>query len=132
MKNKAFNQVVIFNQSILGIAPRKLQSLDFKEMEISVKCLEEEAKELYDSDNLVDGIDAVIDSLYFGMGILYKMGVDAQLFNELFSAVHNANMDKKIGVNKKRDTGAADAVKPPHWVSPEARIAEILKTRGVK
>ena len=88
----------------------------------------EEACELESADveDVVECIDAVIDSLYFGMGVLYKMGIDDVLFTKIFTAVHEANMTKKKGTNSKRDLGAADAIKLEGWVSPEARIQEIL------
>ena len=40
-------------------------------------------------------------------------------------------MEKKLGTVAKRAVeGAADAVKPEGWVSPEERIIEILDTFG--
>jgi predicted HAD superfamily Cof-like phosphohydrolase len=46
---------------------------------------------------------------------------------EIQTAVHEANMEKKLGVVAKRGDGsAADAVKPEGWIPPEGRIEAIL------
>lgn len=124
--NNAYKQVVTFNQEVLGVAQRPLGMLSTAEHDISVRCLIEEAQELRDSSDLVSCIDAAIDSIYFGMGALYKMGVDEEVFGKLFTAVHEANMEKKLGRVAKRETGAADAFKPLGWVSPEERLTGIL------
>jgi predicted HAD superfamily Cof-like phosphohydrolase len=70
----------------------------------------------------------MVDLMYFANGVLYKMGLTAAQIDACCSAVHHANMDKKRGSNAKRAVeGAADAVKPLGWVSPEERIGNILE-----
>ena len=78
-----------------------------------------------------DSIDAIIDLKYFAVGVLYKMGLSPDMQKACCTAVHSANMEKKLGTVAKRAVeGAADAVKPEGWVSPEERIIEILDTFG--
>lgn len=121
--------VVEFNQQILGVEQRKLGPLSPNEHTHAYKCLNEELGEYCEAHaegKFVDSVDALVDLLYFGIGALYKMGLTAQQIKEVCRAVHDSNMQKKLGAVDKRYTGAPDAVKPLGWVRPEAKIAEIL------
>lgn len=126
--------VVEFNQRVLKIDQRPIGMLLQHEYEISAKCLNEELEEFsdaYATGDLVGMIDAITDLKYFADGILYKMGLTARTIDEVGRAVHEANMEKKLGVNARRGDGsAADAVKPEGWVAPEERIAKILDNQG--
>ena len=119
-----------FNQNVLGIAQRQVGSLlSEKEADISHKCLQEELDEFIEAlitDDYIDQVDALIDLTYFAFGVLYKLGLTPGQIEACCNAVHEANMQKKLGVNAKRATGAADAVKAEGWVSPETRIHKIL------
>lgn len=121
--------VIDFNSMILEIEPRPKALLSQEEINISLRCLTEEAQELGEAHyakDYVGCVDAVLDSVYFSFGILYKLGLTADEIERSFAAIHLANMTKERGVNSKRATGAADAVKPEGWMSPEERIKEIL------
>ena len=122
--------VVDFNQRVLKIDQRKLDMLSPEELEISKKCLLEEVTEFLDAHNegdMIGCIDAMIDLKYFATGVLYKMGLTAETIDKCELAVHECNMEKKLGVNHRRGDGsAADAVKPENWRGPEERIADIL------
>lgn len=123
------SDIVDFNEIVLGIAQRKPTLLSTNEYQISVNCLNEEIKEFnhaHINDDLVGCIDAMIDNLYFTVGVLYKLGLNPDQIKQCFAAVHLANMTKNKGENAKRATGAADAVKPEGWVGPEEMIKEIL------
>lgn len=124
------NQVVEFNQQILKIEQRPIDMLPENEFEISMKCLQEELdefEEAYHKSDIIGCIDAIIDLRYFAVGVLYKHGLSAEMITQCDTAVHEANMEKKLGVVAKRaSNGAADAVKPEGWVSPEERIISIL------
>lgn len=127
-------QVIEFNQKILGIQPRALNTLSPAEKELSIKCLKEETKEFEDAtllDDPVDMLDAVLDSIYFAIGIAYKMGLTPKQIEACFTAIHQANMTKQRGVKDTRvvDGAPADAVKPKGWIPPEARIATALGLR---
>lgn len=129
------DQVVEFNQRVLKIDQREVDMLKPKEFEISMKCLQEELdefEEAFESGDIIGCIDAIIDLKYFAVGVMYKMGLTPENMKLCMTAVHEANMEKKLGVVAKRATdGVADAVKPEGWVSPEERIANILDGVGV-
>jgi predicted HAD superfamily Cof-like phosphohydrolase len=126
------HQVIDFNQQVLKIHPRIQCPLSFPEFEITVKCLREEVDEFIEASQAADyigQIDALIDLQYFAMGALYKLGMTADQINRCCTAVHEANMEKKLGVKASRGDGsAADAIKPEGWVPPEHRIGEILES----
>ena len=121
--------VVEFNKEILGISQRSPVGMALSEEAITTKCLLEEVSELqtaFEQGSVVDQVDALIDLTYFAFGALYKIGLTPEQIQDCCMAVHEANMQKKLGVNAKRATGAADAVKPEDWVPPEDRIYGIL------
>lgn len=124
------HQVVEFNQRVLNIEPRPNDMLNTAEHDISVKCLTEEIDEFVEAHakgDYIGCVDAIIDLMYFAVGVMYKMGLTPEEMDACMTAVHEANMEKKLGVNHRRGDGsAADAVKPEGWVSPEERIINIL------
>lgn len=126
------HKVVDFNQTVLKIKPRIQGPLSVPEFEITVKALKEEVEEFIAASQAVDyigQIDALIDLQYFAMGALYKLGLTADQINRCCTAVHDANMTKRLGVKWSRGDGsAADAIKPADWVAPEQRIGEILES----
>lgn len=125
------DQVVDFNQRVLKIEQRNIDMLKASEFELSMKCLQEEIdefEEAFKNGDLIGCIDAIIDLKYFATGVMYKMGLAPSTMKLCMTAVHEANMEKKLGVNAKREVdGAVDAVKPANWISPEERIIEILE-----
>lgn len=124
------NQVVDFNVKVLKINQRSKDLLNSAELDISEKCLKEELNEFIEAHkngDFIGCVDAMIDLMYFANGVLYKMGLTPEEITKCKTAVHEANMEKKLGVNARRGDGsAADAVKPQDWVSPEERIIDIL------
>lgn len=128
-----WHEIVKFNRDVLKIEPRELGNMSPEESDITIKCLAEEIEEFqvaYDNLDYIGSIDALIDLIYFAVGALYKQGLTAEEMSHCMQAVHEANMEKKLGVNYRRGDGsAADAVKPEGWTSPEERIAEILGAR---
>lgn len=130
MTKSFVEQVVEFNRQVLKIDQRSISMLPQNEFEITMKCLQEELdefEEAYKKGDFIACIDALIDLRYFAVGALYKQGLSAAAITTCDTAVHEANMEKKLGVVAKRATeGAADAVKPEGWVAPELRIIDIL------
>lgn len=121
--------VVEFNQQILKIEQRAVACMPEHETEITLKCLIEELDEWTTASthgDVIAQIDALVDLVYFAFGAMYKIGLTPQQIKDCCMAVHEANMSKKRGVNAKRATGAADAIKPEGWVPPEARISKVL------
>lgn len=124
------NQVIEFNKQVLKIDQRSLDMLKANEFEISIKCLKEEIEEFeqaHKNGDIIGCIDSMVDLRYFAIGVLYKMGLNVDSIIACDTAVHEANMTKKLGsVAKRAVDGAADAIKPVGWVSPEERIINIL------
>jgi predicted HAD superfamily Cof-like phosphohydrolase len=126
---KQMEQVIEFNHGLLKIEPRPLGLMPDSEVNHLVKCLYEEADELdegHREGDIIKAVDSLIDSMYFALGGLYKLGLTPEAVQEIFTAVHEANMEKTKGAVARRDTGAADAIKPINWVGPEQLIGEIL------
>lgn len=128
--NIMIRDIFQFNRDVLKLpAPSEPRLLDEKTLKISVKCLREEVEELETAHEVIDyvgAVDAVLDNIYFAVGILYKLGLTEDQVDRCMETVHSCNMRKKLGINAKRDTGAADAVKPSDWEGPEERIARII------
>jgi len=126
-----FEMTEKFNQEILGIDPKHLIFLaDNDVCELTTHQLKEEADEFLEATkefNSVEAIDALIDSIYYAYGALYKMGVPEELLDTLFKIVHEANMKKALGKKRGREEfDAADASKPDGWESPESLMEELI------
>lgn len=122
-------RVFDFNARVVGIEPRLLGTITpgHPEIEWLVGVLQEEAQELAEAENLVDQVDALIDSIIFAMGGLYRLGLTEEQALKCFHAVMDANFGKKAGQKEGREVeGVKDAVKPEGWKGPEARIKEVL------
>lgn len=130
MSNDIIDMVYRFNEEALGLGPREIGLLPEKELEYAMKAMKEEAYEFQDahqSQNLIGAVDAALDQIYFVVGFLKRMGLTKDQVRKCFKAVHECNMQKKLGVQQKRGgEGVADAVKPEGWTGPEEKIAQIL------
>lgn len=129
--SKQYTQVVDFNRHVLGITKRPVGIQDPDEFMLSMTQLKEEIREIeeaYKHQDFVELIDGLIDLEYFLLGIFYKNGLSSKTHEDMFTAVHTANLNKKAGVKEGREGfSAIDANKPKNWVSPEAAIIEILE-----
>jgi len=122
-----FDRVFSFNKEVVGIGDRQLKAFSESEKQWMVGVLQEEATELAESDNLVDQVDALIDSIVFAVGGLSRLGLTSVEAHRCFAAVMAANFEKKAGAKAGRVVeGVADAIKPTGWVGPEERIRSIL------
>lgn len=128
--NLFVEQVIQFNERIIGVGQREIGLLSDSELEYAMKAIKEEATEFKDAhsqQDVIGAVDAVIDLMYFSIGFLRRMGLTADQISKCMTAVHNANMEKKLSMEvQKRVAGVADAAKPQGWVGPEERIAFIL------
>lgn len=129
-QNLFVEQVLLFNQTLLKIGHREIGLLNPQELEYAVKAIDEEKQEFFEAhhkQDVIGAVDAVVDLMYFGIGFLARMGLNAEQISACMSAVHEANMSKKLSHSvSKRVAGVADASKPADWVGPEERIAHIL------
>ena len=122
-----FIHITEFNREIIGIEQRPHGLLNQDEVEFTSKALDEERVEFiqaHQSGDFIGAIDALLDSIYFAVGGLYKMGLTPDQMAACMAAVHEANMTKKKGVTKRGHEN--DAAKPEGWISPEERIGKIL------
>lgn len=127
--NQMIESVIDFNQRVLKIEPRELGVMSEGEVKATVKALNEEAVEFEDAyagQDMLGQVDALIDSIYFAIGGLYKMGLTAEQIGKAFQVVHDCNMAKKLGTVEKRGNPLGDAVKPEGWKGPEEALAEVL------
>lgn len=122
--------IFAFNRDLLGVKNREKALLSQKELDYAIKAAVEETmefKDAHETQDFISAVDAVCDLLYFGIGFLARMGLSEEEVRQCMQVVHEANMQKKLGVQEKRGgEGVADAVKPTGWVGPEERIAEVL------
>lgn len=128
--NLFVEQVVEFNEKIIGVGQRDIGLLNPQELEYAIKAIDEEKQEFFQAhhqQDVIGAVDAVVDLLYFGIGFLRRMGLSADQISSCMTAVHEANMEKKLSTSvHKRVEGVPDAAKPEGWVGPEERIAFIL------
>ncbi len=76
--------------------------------------LKEELVEFGTAETTADQADALVDLIYVAMGGLLEMGIRP---GPAFKLVHNANMMKVSGANKRGDQ--YEAAKPPGWYPPD-------------
>lgn len=124
--------VISFNRELLGVVRDKPQLMTDEEARWLRRALIEEVDEFteaHKAEQLPMAVDSLIDLLYFGIGGLYRLGLDEQKINDCFMAVHAANLTKKRGVKETRpqDGTVADAVKPKGFVDPAKEIERILR-----
>lgn len=96
--NKVIESIVEFNQRVLGIAQRKLASLNKSEANISVESILEEYQEYKDAHkegDFIKGIDAIGDLIYFAVGVLYKLG---QTPSEIFASITDESLNHQGGI----------------------------------
>lgn len=74
---------------------------------------------------LVDAADALVDLVYVTLGCAHAMGLP---FDQLFNAVHKANMQKVPANEYIRSLRGSqyDVVKPMDWTPPEPEMLNIL------
>jgi len=93
-----------------------------------VRFIREELDELERAvitEDLADQADALIDLVYVAKGTAVAMGLP---WYDLWQAVHEANLKKVPGINRKRKIGTGDAVKPLGWLPPD--LLKILINHG--
>jgi predicted HAD superfamily Cof-like phosphohydrolase len=120
-----FDCVKQFHATVLGIqdtTPTFTLPVEFSQR---VHFLEEELEELelaHSNKDMVGVADALADLVYVAIGTAHMMGID---FEQVFKAVHAANMQKLRGITKRGMV--YDAIKPEGWVGPESKIEAILR-----
>lgn len=123
--------VVYFNRIVLGVTRTQPALLSEEEATWLGMALAEEIgefEEAHHDRSIPRSVDALIDLIYFAIGGLYRLGLSEGQIADCFSAVHEANLTKRIGVKSSRpqDGSVADAVKTPDFADPIHEIREIL------
>lgn len=118
-----FAKVQEFNETVLHdpFPPKPARSIPDKVHTHLPVFIEEELNELKQAINNQDvpeTADALVDLIYFALGGLHQLGVDA---NKAFEIVHQANMTKKCGVKPSRGL-EGDATKPAGWEAPDLSV----------
>lgn len=114
---KMLAQVERFQREILGAPiPSKPMMLIAGEVNAFIEHAEEELNELRSAKTTADQADALLDLAYITLGRLLRMGI---VPGPAFEAVHEANMKRVRGSNRKRPGDTYDAVKPEGWQPPD-------------
>ena len=94
--------------------------IDRKRALSRAKWMNEEVAEFLIADSIYEQADAMIDLMYFALGTMVEMGLEA---DELFDIVQKANMaklwpDGKPHYNPKDNK----VIKPEGWEDPKPKI----------
>jgi predicted HAD superfamily Cof-like phosphohydrolase len=99
------------------------KELERERIELRAKWMKEEIAELLEAGDVVDQVDAVIDIIYFAIGVFVEMGIDG---SKAFELVHHANMKKLAQDGKPIYNEEGKVIKPDGWVSPKEVIHQWL------
>ena len=89
--------------------------------------LQEEVDEFIRSTSLEEQVDAIIDLIYFALGTMVELGVDA---TPVFHLVHRANMTKLWPDGKPRLRGDGKVQKPATWRDPAELVATEIERQA--
>ncbi len=89
-----------------------------EEKQFRIVSLKEELQEYIDSSKPEDELDALIDLMVFALGTVYRQGYH-DIFDEAFRRVMDANCNKIVGPNEKRNSFSIDLQKPDGWTAPD-------------
>ena len=94
--------------------------MDKKRALSRAKWMQEEVAEFLIADNIYEQADAMIDLMYFALGTMVEMGLEA---DELFDIVQQANM-AKLWPDGKPHYNPKDGkvIKPEGWEDPAPKI----------
>lgn len=126
-----FKRVEKFNKEIVMIGDRMMTLPNDPEHIWLMGVIDEEKRELdeaHTNQDYISYIDALIDNIYFCLGGLVRIGLNEELVEKIFDAIHQCNMEKIKGKKARRIESEDDAIKPFNWVPPEDKIIEILET----
>jgi len=90
-------QIVHFNQEILNVEQRTQTMLPANEAQISIESLIEETNELreaFDNKDFIKAVDAVADTLFFGVGVLYKFGLTSDQIANVILSQYNGRLQR--------------------------------------
>lgn len=117
---KEWNDVREFHEKFGHPVAEKPCMIETKRVLSRGKWMNEEVAEFFVAKDIYEQADAMIDLLYFSLGTLVEMGLEAE---ELFDIVQRANMaklwpDGKPHYNQKD----GKVIKPEGWADPAPKI----------
>lgn len=91
------------------------------------KWMAEEVEEFRQAATVEDQADAMVDLLYFALGTLVELGVEAE---PLFHIVQRANMAKLWPDGRPRLDQDGKVRKPPTWQNPEPALRREIERQA--
>jgi len=127
--NDFYADVLEFRKKMEISIGEKPKLLSLEEFIFNMDFLVEELSEFaeaHENSSLIDAADAIVDLIYVAIGTAITMGLP---LNELWDIVHTANMSKEkvADASESKRNSTNDVKKPEGFVSPETKIAEVLK-----
>lgn len=137
-QNTNFADVVAFHEKFAVPVLHKpgfLKELNPDVQSFREKFLQEELDEFKDSvadGDLITAFDSLIDEVYVAMGTAALMGCSAELWQQLWTNVQEANMSKVAAssATASKRGYAGDIVKPAGWVGPDVKHKQCLENAG--
>ena len=100
--------------------------LDEERVQLRAKWMIEEINEFSSSTSIEAQADAIVDIIYYALGVLVEMGVDG---NEVFNIVHQANIRKLLDNGQTITDKEGKILKPNGWKSPIEEIRNIINKK---
>lgn len=113
------NMVREFHLAFRHPIAERPQRMPASRVQDRARWLQEEVDEFRAAETLEGQADAMIDLMYFALGTLVEMGLEASPF---FKIVHEANMGKLWPDGCPRFGFDGKVQKPPAWKGPEAGV----------
>ena len=89
--------------------------------------LREEVEEFIHAETVDEQVDAMVDLIYFALGTMVELGVEAA---PVFELVHQANMRKLWPDGKPRFGGDGKVQKPATWTDPRVDLVTEIQRQA--
>ncbi len=117
---KEWNGVREFHDKFGHPCPEQPTMIDRKRALSRGKWMNEEVAEFLIAEDIYEQADAMIDLIYFALGTMVEMGLEA---DELFDIVQSANMAKLFPDGKPHyNPKDGKVIKPEGWEDPAPKI----------
>ncbi len=131
---KEWSGVREFHEKFGHPCPEQVTMIDTKRALSRGKWMNEEVAEFLVAKDIYEQADAMIDLIYFALGTMVEMGLEA---DELFDIVQRANMAKLFPDGKPHyNPKDGKVIKPEGWEDPspkiKAYIDSIIAAKGAK
>lgn len=121
---KEWNGVREFHEKFGHPCPEQPAMIDTKRALSRGKWMNEEVAEFLVAKDIYEQADAMIDLIYFALGTMVEMGLEA---DELFDIVQSANMAKLFPDGKPHyNPKDGKVIKPEGWEDPAPKIRKYI------